>query len=30
MAALRTLPVWVWLSDRRRSQRAGRIQEEPA
>jgi peptidoglycan/LPS O-acetylase OafA/YrhL len=30
MAALRTLPVWGWLSDRHRSQRARRIQEEPA
>jgi peptidoglycan/LPS O-acetylase OafA/YrhL len=30
LASLRTLPVWVWLSDRRRTQRAGQIQEEPA
>jgi peptidoglycan/LPS O-acetylase OafA/YrhL len=30
LAALRTLPVWVWLSERRRSQPAGQIQEEPA
>jgi peptidoglycan/LPS O-acetylase OafA/YrhL len=30
LAALRTLPVLVWLSDRHDAQRAGKIQQEPA